>query len=636
MSTPKKLSLFVIVASVLLLVLAACGEAATPTPTATTASTDGGPAATATPTAIPTPTARPTGEVPQYGGIYRKNCCNTAHTDPWHVLQSGSDIGYQLGQEFNRLIEHKKPHVFGEPTDLVPALATEWSVDATETKWTFKLREGVTWHDGEQFDAHDVQATFERALDTDLLLSQYGVTTRAIIVGIEVVDDSTIIFDTGTPNALTIPWMSNWSFPIVPDHLIRDSNPGPDDTGWLWMQPRKVDPDFGKGTGTLGIGTGPFIMTNFESDALLTTKRNPNYWAFDEHGQRLPYLDGIIDFFTVDRTRALAEFATAVSNDLWQAYGLSDTKAELLCARRQDPCHVDLAEHGFFYVKLNDHIPPFDDPQMREVARWALNVRKTAFLPMGVVGNHGEWNHFAFPEATLSREELYTTAPWLDPERELIPPDTWQLKAKERLAELGFPDGVDLEFPWYVSTTPIFRDMAGMMTTDAQAAGIKFSTAPSGGTNELQRAGKWNIGNSSCSSPLVDPSGAYAMGGLSFSSSVGRRPWNWDGVAEADRQFNAANQRLDPIARGEMFKDLERWELDPTRPFFAQVWTLQNMSVPDCVKGFTIGPGGMGSMEHVYTWLTDEGQCKKHHEDDLRTIEPSDLNVMQTVMWNWQ
>ena len=637
MSSHKRLSLYVIVASVVLLLLAACGEATTPTPTATTAAdTGGGAAGAATPTPIPTATPLPSGEMPQYGGIYRRTDYATNHPDPYHVLTRSS---HTLNTQFDRLIGHLKPHSFGMEVDLVPSLATEWSLDETATKWTFKLREGVTWHDGEVFDASDVVATIERALDPALLVGRYPIQLRSIVDSMTVVDPYTIILDTGEPNATAIPWLSNWAMAILPEHIITDPNPGPDDSGWLWMQPRVDDPDFGKGSGTLLIGTGPFIMTNFEAAALLTMKRNPNYWMFDEFGQQLPYLDGIVDDTpsAFDRTRHFAEFATGITHQLNAGSGLSDLKAAVLCGRRPDGCHIDLIEHGYFYILLNDRVAPFDDPNIREAARWAMDVYKSSFLPFGQTGSHGQWMHFLFPEATLTNEELYAIAPWLDvDDREFIPPDKWQDKAKERLAELGFPDGVDLQFPWYQSIAPLWRDMQGNLSTDMAAAGFKFDSASDSGRNEQLRGGLWNIKTGQCASPLVDPTAAIAMGGLSWSSPIGSRPWAWEGVEHVDEVYTEANKTLDPIVRGENLKELERWWLEPDRSNFAQTWTLQWFTVPDCVKDFQLGPGLYGSKEMAHVWLTDEAFCHKLYENDLDLIEPKNLNVVQSIMWNWQ
>ena len=633
MSTSKQFGLSFIVASVVLVLLAACGDSATPTPTTTTSDTGGGPAATATPIPTPTATPAPTGERPQYGGVLRQGRAAAASLDPWHALAGGY---HNIAQNFNRLIEHKKPHVYATST-LVPGLATDWSVDETDTIWTFKLREGVTWHDGEVFDANDVKATFERGLDARLLVARYSIAIRDVVDSMEVVDPYTIVIDTAEPNALTIPWLSNWYMQIVPEHLIRDPNPGPDDTGWLWMQPLRDDPDLGKGTGTLAIGTGPWITTNFDAGETFTHKRNPNYWDFDEFGQRLPYLDGIMALNIGDATRRLAAFAINEVHDISGASGFSKVKAEQLCSRRSDPCHIDLVEHGFFATTLNDKIPPFDDPNMREAARWAFDVYRSIALPFqGLVGGPGQWMHMFFPEASLTNEELYTLSPWVDPSQR-TPVDIWNQKAIDRLAELGYSDGLDLEFPYYVMTsTPLLRDMDSLMSLSINEAGLRVTPLTYTGANEPLRAGKFSITTSACGSALADPTGGVALAGLSWSSIVGRRPFAWDGVETATEMYTQANKLIDPIQRGEALKDMERFYADPTLAILPMGWTLQAWTTPDCLKDTVIGPTLYGSMEFVRTWMSDEGLCKKSATDDLQLLEPTDLNVVSTVMWNWQ
>ena len=623
----KKLLLFALASIVLLALLAACGES---NKEGTTGSGGGG-AATATP--IPTATTAPTGEQPQYGGVFRQGRQAPASIDPWHSL-AGSY--HNIALNFNRLIEHKKPHVY-QTTTLVPGLATEWSVDETDTVWTFKLREGVTWHDGEVFDANDVEATFERGLDPNLLVARYSIAIRDVIDSMEVVDPYTIVIDTAEPNALTIPWLSNWYMQIVPEHLIRDPNPGPDDTGWLWMQPNVDDPDLGKGTGTLAIGTGPWITTNLDAGETFTHKRNPNYWQFDEYGQRLPYMDGIMSMNQRDATRRVAAFATHDLHDISGASGFSMQKAQTLCDRRSDPCHIDLVEHGYFVSVLNDKIPPFDDPKMREVARWAFDVHKSIALPFqGLVGAPGQWMHMFYPEASLTNEELYAVSPWADPSQR-TPVDIWQQKAIDRLTELGFPNGLDLEYPYYVNTsTPLLRDMDSVMLIDITAAGFRVDSASTTGADDALRAGQFSIVRSACGSALADPTGGVALAGLSWSSIVGRRPFAWDGAETADGMYTQANKLIDPIQRGEALKDMERFYADPTLAIVPMGWTLQAWTTPDCLKDTVIGPGLFGSMEFVRTWFTDEGQCRKNLQEDLQSIEPTDLNVVSTVMWNWQ
>jgi len=242
--------------------------------------------------------------------------------------------------------------------------------------------------------------------------------------------------------------------------------------------------------------------------------------------------------------------------------------------------------------------------------------------------------HWAFPEANITDAEKWQLMPWCDPSLR-TPVDTGKQKAIDLLKEAGYPNGVvQFSFPWYgVGTrTGPGRDIYGSLYTDLAAAGFKFSTTTAGNTEQL-RAGRFEISTGGgCGTPVVDPSGGVSNTGLSFSALVGGRPWVWPGVEQADELYTRANKLLDPIARGAVLKDLERFYARPGNPVFWFGWTEQFMTVPECVRNFQYGPGNFG-LEHANTWMR-EGYCRQ--TDGPKLIEPKDLNPVKTVMWNWQ
>ena len=117
---------------------------------------------------------------------------------------------------------------------VIPKLATDWSVDSTGTKWTFTLRQGVTWHDGEDFNADDVVATFKRALEPNFAIARRSLVLKEMIVDVTKVDEYTVVFDTGTPNAGFISVMANNHSAIAPEHLIT-GDPTSDDPAGKWV-----------------------------------------------------------------------------------------------------------------------------------------------------------------------------------------------------------------------------------------------------------------------------------------------------------------------------------------------------------------------------------------------------------------
>lgn len=120
-------------------------------------------------------------------------------------------MGYQA---FEALVAYDLSSA-DKPVTLVPGLATEWSVDPEDsTKWTFKLRDGVTFHDGSTFDADAVVWNFDKILNPDA--PQYDEKQSAqgrgripTVASYRAVDDMTVEITTTAPDAL-IPYQIAW------------------------------------------------------------------------------------------------------------------------------------------------------------------------------------------------------------------------------------------------------------------------------------------------------------------------------------------------------------------------------------------------------------------------------------------
>ena len=149
---------------------------------------------------------------------------------------------------------------------LVPELATEWT--PVEGGWEFKLREGVSFHDGSAFTAEDVKFSFERA---QAEASDWKEQV-ASITEVEIVDDHTVVLRTDGPN------------PILPNQLtsvfIMDK---------AWAEANDVvDPtDFAGEEETYAVrnanGTGPYVLESRAPDELTVMTRNADWWGWDTH-----------------------------------------------------------------------------------------------------------------------------------------------------------------------------------------------------------------------------------------------------------------------------------------------------------------------------------------------------------------
>jgi peptide/nickel transport system substrate-binding protein len=155
---------------------------------------------------------------------------------------------------------------------LQPGLATSWDSSDGEV-WTFTLRTGVVFSNGEAFTAHDVVHTFERLRDPDVG-SPLAEGTMANVSGVKAVNDTHVEFTLVDPNP---------EFPsdVSDDHAAI-------------LSKSVSDP------GTTWVGTGPFILETYSAEDRAILKKNPSFWMKDDDGGSLPYLDELQFIFFPD------------------------------------------------------------------------------------------------------------------------------------------------------------------------------------------------------------------------------------------------------------------------------------------------------------------------------------------------
>lgn len=170
---------------------------------------------------------------------------------------------------------HTLAHQIYEPllhrdmaAEIVPALATGWAVKEDDPNvWVFNLREGVTFHDGAEFNAEDVVFSIERAKMEDSDMKELLVS----IVEVRAVNDYTVEFVTDGPN------------PILPNNL---TNTFIMDKGWAEANDVTKPQDFEGGEENYAVrnanGTGAFRLVSREPDTRTVLAKNEDYWGIDE------------------------------------------------------------------------------------------------------------------------------------------------------------------------------------------------------------------------------------------------------------------------------------------------------------------------------------------------------------------
>ncbi|MEZ5261111.1 MAG: ABC transporter substrate-binding protein [Acidimicrobiales bacterium] len=328
----------------------------------------------------------------------------------------------------------------GKIPDVVPALAESWEPNEDLTVWTFKLRPGVTFHDGEPWNADAAMFNLDRILveSSPQYYPELNAQAGLAIGGIESarkVDDMTIEISTKGP----------WS------HLPADL------TTIFFGSPKAIQELGNDGFGKNPVGTGPFKFKEFVQGQRLVMDRNPDYW------RGAPKVETVILRPIPDPTARVAALRSGEVN--WIEVPLPDDVESL--EAEGFTVHLNSYDHEWPWV-LDTSKAPFDDKRVRQALNYAIDRESLANdilqgtaspLPQAAA----EAN-FAFRK----ENDLYT----YDPD-----------KAKELLAEAGYPDGFSfrLSFPTSGSGNMVPIPMNEALQADLAEVGVKVQLEPISG-----------------------------------------------------------------------------------------------------------------------------------------------------------
>jgi peptide/nickel transport system substrate-binding protein len=169
-------------------------------------------------------------------------------------------------------------------SEATPGLAESWSVAPDQKTWTFKLRRGLRWNDGEPLTASDVVFTWNQLMyNRDFNRTTYDLFLlhgKPFVVS--QVDELTI--QVVTPE-IYAPFLEYFGgIPILPRHTLESAAK---EQRFLTAYDTTTRPE------NL-VGCGPFRLRQFQSGKQTILERNPEYWAVDKQGGRLPYLDEVV------------------------------------------------------------------------------------------------------------------------------------------------------------------------------------------------------------------------------------------------------------------------------------------------------------------------------------------------------
>jgi oligopeptide transport system substrate-binding protein len=293
------------------------------------------------------PAPEPTGEK-----ILRaNNASEPGSLDP--ALAQGTHESWVLDHSFEGLMKlDQEGHV-------ASGMAEDYKISDDFLTYTFTLRDGIKWSNGDPVTAEDFEFAWKRAIDPELAadyafqIADYVKGGNAYLSGegslddvaIKALDDKTLEVTLEAPTAYFLELTAFYTYYPVNKNVV------------------EANPDWAKSADT-HVSNGPFYLTEWEHDASLKMRKNDNYYDADKVN-----LDGI-DLTIIDD-----------ENTTWQAYegGEYDLLLPIpqaVVAKMKDEGNPELVlggEVGTYYFNLNNDVKPFNNAKVRKGLSYALD-----------------------------------------------------------------------------------------------------------------------------------------------------------------------------------------------------------------------------------------------------------------------
>jgi peptide/nickel transport system substrate-binding protein len=463
------------------------------------------------------PAGTPSGDKPDELVIaWGANQLTTHGIDP--QLHVGTVAEAQLRHMYEPLVAFER-----DLQTISPALATEWT-RLDDLRMQFKLRQGVTFHNGEEFNAEAVRYSVLRPLSDETPGDSRS--TYSIIEDVEIVDPYTVNIKTNQPDPALLARLTGFHMTMVAP-------------AWAAQGPEVVSRE--------AVGTGPYKFVSWSPNEDLVMEANEGYWGGAPAIKRV-------------RLTTITEQATRVaalrSGDVHLAKDMPPEELDSINASDRARAVRAVSNRVPFYF-ITTEVEPYSNPKVRQAINYAANVQ--GVIDAVLLGN-------GYRASTV----LPIWAFGYDPTLEPYPHDPE--KAKQLLAEAGYPDGIDAQIWYREGRYPKDKEVAEAMCLEMAKGNIrcKPELREAELLVELQRAketpgmvfaswGNWFFDADNTFMPL-------------FSCETAEQYGNWERPYVCNPGFDevirAARVELDVEKRQELYAQAQRMFYDDAGALF--------------------------------------------------------------------
>lgn len=386
--------------------------------------------------------------------------------DPAHAYDTISEEIVE--QVYDRLVTYQ-----GSGSTIVPMAALSWEISPDGKTYTFHLRSGMTFTNGDAVTAQSFADELTRVLSSkvnspgegflDPIVegsTAYNKGQASSVSGIKAVNPTTLQITLNKPEPFFLEVLAMPFFSAVDTKFINSVGNTAFDS---------------KST----MGSGAFELASV-SPSQYVLKKNPKYWLKDSDGNRLPYLDQItirinentqIDALNFEKgdTALMATATNGIPSTAWPQFINSPTLKQTI---------VQLPQNATYYIGMNNSMKPFNNVLVRQAVNFAVDKSKIAKLMNGRV--------------QVANQPL---PPGIDGYVKNLPADaTYNLnttKAKALLTQAGYPNGFTTSY--YVPNDTDDMKIAASVQYDLSQIGIKINIVPESFGTFLSNNEKGNV-----------------------------------------------------------------------------------------------------------------------------------------------
>jgi len=441
-----------------------------------------------------------------------------------------------------------------------PGLATDWSVADDAMSMTLTLRDSIKFSDGTPITVEDVVWSLDRARNPDNGIWNF---LLASVDTVEAIDDKTVTLKLKAPDPAIVAALTVFNSAIMPKAAFE-------------AMPGDTDAEKAEAFAKQPIGSGPFVLTNWDRGSKMDLVRNEYYWGEGADGEPLPYLDGVtFEVIPDDATRILRLQSGEIDGAEWIPFS---RVAELQAA---SGINMELfPSTRVQYVTMNvrpeiaGEANPLSDPKVREAMNYAAN--KQAIIQAVTYGVGSPMQSFMSSATPLAT----TNGP-------LYPYD--MEKAKALIAESSYPDG----FSTSILVLAGNQDEIGIATALQQmwsqiGVSLEIRQVDNATRTQLYRDGVFDMRAAAWTNDIADPSQITSYFAYSPTIDALHTMWKSD---EVDALYEASQSEVDPTVRAEQYARIQEIfnTTGPTVPLYETPYTV---ALQDNVHGFVQIPLG--------------------------------------------